>query len=412
MKCKTHDYKCVNLETESWFDHEYYYKDYELDQEIVYDVGFTTDMLRAKRIQLFPTYHQRKILMQWIGISRWVYNHSVAYAKVHGAYTNKRRFRDNVKTNLPEALLRYCKESKMPQRIIVETIMDVSKAYKTAFANKAAGNIDKFRLRFRKKNKPRQGFVVACDCFNKTRNAFATKALGDIKSSEPFPAKRRDSRLVYEHGNFYMHCPDKCMEKLVEGRKPECSLDPGLCTFQTLYDGDNCMKFGNRPEQEIVKLLKKIHKTKHRESEARIRRYHRRLYDRIRHLVDDLHWKTALFLVTHYDNILLGNLSTKSVVSRKLKLPKKCKDPMLLLRHYVFQQRLAAKAEQYGATMSVVDESYTSKTCSDCFKIKNNLGGSRAFKCSCGFVWDRDFNGARNIMQKQHGAPIKVYKKK
>jgi hypothetical protein len=44
-----------------------------------------------------------------------------------------------------------------------------------------------------------------------------------------------------------------------------------------------------------------------------------------------------------------------------------------------------------------VNEAYTSKTMSQCGKIKKNLGGSKTI--SDGFIKvDRDVNGARNIM--------------
>ena len=47
------------------------------------------------------------------------------------------------------------------------------------------------------------------------------------------------------------------------------------------------------------------------------------------------------------------------------------------------------------------DESYTSKMCGMCDTIKHNLGGSKLFNCdNCGYVVDRDVNGARNIFRK------------
>jgi putative transposase len=46
-----------------------------------------------------------------------------------------------------------------------------------------------------------------------------------------------------------------------------------------------------------------------------------------------------------------------------------------------------------------IDEAYTSKTCSNCGFMNDNLGASKIFKCNiCELKIDRDCNGARNIM--------------
>ncbi len=45
------------------------------------------------------------------------------------------------------------------------------------------------------------------------------------------------------------------------------------------------------------------------------------------------------------------------------------------------------------------NESYTSKTCTNCGHVHQNLGGCKVYKCpECGLMMARDINGARNIM--------------
>ena len=49
-------------------------------------------------------------------------------------------------------------------------------------------------------------------------------------------------------------------------------------------------------------------------------------------------------------------------------------------------------------------EYWTSKTCGCCGKLNKALKGSSVFRCiseKCGFVADRDLNGARNILLRQ-----------
>jgi putative transposase len=57
------------------------------------------------------------------------------------------------------------------------------------------------------------------------------------------------------------------------------------------------------------------------------------------------------------------------------------------------------KCEEFGTTLRVVDESYTTKTCGDCGR-HNEVGSLKIIRCRCGFVIDRDLTGARNIMIK------------
>ncbi|OWY95916.1 LOW QUALITY PROTEIN: Oxidoreductase, partial [Phytophthora megakarya] len=67
--------------------------------------------------------------------------------------------------------------------------------------------------------------------------------------------------------------------------------------------------------------------------------------------------------------------------------------------------RQDAPKVQVGARVRMAGrEEYTSKTCSGCGVISNNLGGSEAFRCSsCRAVFDRDVNAARNIFHKIMG---------
>ena len=129
-------------------------------------------------------------------------------------------------------------------------------------------------------------------------------------------------------------------------------------------------------------------------------------YQKIQNLRDELHWKTALELVRSYDKILIGSMSTKSIVSKKKTLNKRSKQLAYSLGHYLFKCRLESKAEEYGAKVVVVNEAYTSKTCGKCSNINPNLGGNKTFSCprsNCNYTIDRDVNGARNISLKHFG---------
>lgn len=118
----------------------------------------------------------------------------------------------------------------------------------------------------------------------------------------------------------------------------------------------------------------------------------------MRNIRDNMHWKTALNLARGFDRILLGSMSTKSIVKCQGNLHKSVKSVAYMLSHYLFKERLIAKAEQYGSEVIIVDEAWTSKTCGGCSRVNHNLGAKKHFNCEyCNFSYGRDYNGARNI---------------
>ena len=68
-------------------------------------------------------------------------------------------------------------------------------------------------------------------------------------------------------------------------------------------------------------------------------------------------------------------------------------------KFYEFRTKLQAKCNENGSELRVVDRWYpSSKTCHCCGTVKKDLKLSdRIFKCSCGYVEDRDFNAALNL---------------
>jgi putative transposase len=190
-----------------------------------------------------------------------------------------------------------------------------------------------------------------------------------------------------------------------------CSLDPGVCTFQTIYcDDGTTHKIGNNVTRKLSVLLKKLEKknttknvtdsSNERKKKEAKNRFKRRIRRKIKNMVDDLHWKTANSVCKLAGNVLIGNMSTSSILAdQKYRGDKKL---LQTLSHFTFRQRLQAKCAEYGVKFTLVNESYTSKTCGVCGRLHGNLGGNREFKCpSCNFTIDRDVNGARNIMIKQ-----------
>ena len=70
-----------------------------------------------------------------------------------------------------------------------------------------------------------------------------------------------------------------------------------------------------------------------------------------------------------------------------------------VMNSHEFRQKLISKARKHGKLVPIVDEAYTSKTCSGCGWQHPSLGGVKVYRCrQCGLVVGRDVNGARNIL--------------
>jgi putative transposase len=172
------------------------------------------------------------------------------------------------------------------------------------------------------------------------------------------------------------------------------SLDPGIRKFMVGYDPSGlCIFIGDRAATKLTKLLLEIDKLK---SEGKSCHKQQRY---IKNLISELHWKTASFLVENYDLILLPDFRVQQMVKGK-KLSPMVKRLMMQFSFYKFKEKLTYKCDTYGKQLLIVNESYTSCTCTNCGHI-NKVKGKEHLECEkCEIKIDRDAAGSRNILIK------------
>ena len=357
-------------------------------------------VLRCKRVRIKPTPKQRNLLKKWIHFYRIVYNKTVNFLK-NNEITSFYNLRKIIKNSFSHSFKKAIKKIKIPSHTIDNAIHDVLKALKTAKTLKRKGLIKSFILRYKKNRKPKQTLTLEASCFSKNHPTFCIRALGRIiPGFKPFIGKARDSKLQYDNrsGEFWLFMPFEKETKELHGRKI-CALDPGIRTFQTGYNKEKCFEL-ELPMSKIMNLKKSIEKKAQCKHKKWYKKFERRKYDKIKHIVEDNHWKIANLLVKNYETIIIGKLSTRSIVSKDGNLNKDNRSLAMLCSHYTFRQRLITKAEEFNAKVIELDESMTTKTCGNC-GIRNDPKKSKTYHCnSCNFTWGRDFNAARNIMIK------------
>lgn len=211
-------------------------------------------------------------------------------------------------------------------------------------------------------------------------------------------------KIIFKRNSarFYLIIPTPINEK----SKPErelISLDPGVRSFLTFYDLNSYGSIGEKTSIRLKRLHKHIDRLQSKIDDKKTKFFKRqniikakrRLHERIKNIVKDLHYKTCNFL-TKYKYVLLPKFDTRSMVP---KLNKYTRRSLLELSHFQFMLRLIFKAQETGTKVLICNESYTSKTCTNCGKINEKLGKSKVFDCdSCKLNIDRDYNSARNIM--------------
>ena len=129
----------------------------------------------------------------------------------------------------------------------------------------------------------------------------------------------------------------------------------------------------------------------------------RAIYAKIRNRRKDAAHKFSRRLVDDYGAVYVGDVSS-------LKLAKTRMAKSVLDAGWgQLKTMLEYKCDRAGIVFKVVDERYTTQTCSSCGGLprsrpKGIAGlGIRVWTCECGVTHDRDINAARNILAAGHG---------
>jgi putative transposase len=349
----------------------------------------------ARKIRIYPEPKLAHTWSHWLAGCRFVYNRAIEFLK-EGWTGTSYELEKIVLNNLPEWL------ETVPRHPKANAVQDAYDAFKQA---KKQGGVAKFRS-CRQPNQTIK-FKVG-DYLNNSWFPRLTKGLKFLCQQEYPTNCSYGTQLVRDRGRWFAIFPFFQEESFCVESSKVISLDPGVRTFLTGYDGENILEFGLGDIKRIFrlcfhldKLIGRFSATEIRSKQRRsLRRASFRVRNKIRNLVDELHHQVAHYLVSNYKVIFLPTFETKQMACKATrKINRKTARNLLTLGHYRFKQTLKTMAQKSGVIVVDVNESYTSKTCGKCGTIKQNLGGAEVYKCSsCGYRANRDWNGARNIM--------------
>lgn len=354
-------------------------------------------MTKSRKIRLYPTAQQRTIFRKWLGTARYVYNQTLSYLKT---LTDQRPSWMQIAT---ETILPALPEwaAEIPFQIRKMAVKEACEAYTAAkLKYKRAGEFSE--LRYKSRKAPRQTCFIPKSAV-KPRGIYYTIA-GDMHYGEALPEAWLDCELSYQQGRWYVCVPFQTTVKAGDNQARIVALDPGVRTFITFFSPDMAGVLGYHDFGRLVRLchylddlISRRSLSRNKKQRYRMKKAENRLRWKIRDLRDELHAKTARFLVDSFDIILIPTFETSPMAKRESrKLRSKTVRALLTWAHYTFKQRLKAVALEAGKQVIEVNEAYTSRTCSWSGEIVK-VGSSEYIRGADGITMHRDVNGARGI---------------
>ena len=379
---------------------------------------------KSRKIRIYPDRQQKAKLKLWLDAARFTYNRTIELLNSEGApKASWLGVKKDILTRLPDWT------KPVPYEVKSNAVRDaclavsaVKKFNKQLKADKNSGlrkEEDFAKAHFRSRRDDSQTIFIHASALSH-RGVYHT-LLGELKKREPIPHAHGDAKLTLRHHQYHLSVPFKKMgphlsESNLRSQAPEqvrvrvVALDPGVRNFITWFSEDGCGKLGQEDFGRIQRLCQHQDKLLSRAAQApskrrrNMRRAAERMTVRIQNLINELHHKTARFLVDNFDVILLPDFKTSGMVTRsQRRIRSKTVRNLLSFAHHRFRNFLKHKASENGRTVLIVNEAYTSKTVSWTGEINHKLGGRRTVRSSDGRRMDRDHNGARGIFLRALG---------
>ncbi|HDD43692.1 MAG TPA: hypothetical protein ENG63_02365, partial [Candidatus Desulfofervidus auxilii] len=192
-------------------------------------------------------------------------------------------------------------------------------------------------------------------------------------------------------------------------------LDVGLRNTITLSNGEKfvlnkkaIMKTALKIEklQSVIDKKKNINKKRGVKNSKRLLKLQLRklkLFKKIENIKDDFYHKAVNHILNSHEYVVVEDLNLNGLREKKTENKKRDRAIHKELQYISlsrFFEILKYKAEEKNCKIIKVNPFNTSKQCSNCKWIDENLKLSdKIFKCkNCGMILDRDINAAKNIL--------------
>ncbi len=387
-------------------------------------------MKRAYKIEINPTDEQKSKIHQTIGVSRFIYNFYIAHNKeiyeregkfVSGMDFSKWLNNEYIPNNQDKKWIK-----EVSSKATKQAIMNGDKAFKDFF--KGTKGFPKFKKR---KNQDVKAYFPKNNKTDWTieRHRVKIPTLGWIRLKEfgyiPVNSIVKSGTVSQKADRYYVSILVKERDikisnsnigiKISNTNNEGVGIDLGIKYFAICSNGN---KFKNINKTSTVK---KVEKTLKREQRKLSRKYEslkirnkniregratsqniqkqivkvQKLHQRLRNIRTDYLNKTVFSIVKQKPSyITIEDLAVSNMMKNK-----HLSKAIASQKFFEFKTKLMSKCKQNDVELRIVDRFYpSSKTCSQCGKIKKDLKlSNRIYKCNCGLDIDRDLNASINL---------------
>nr|WP_150543029.1 RNA-guided endonuclease TnpB family protein [Clostridium perfringens] len=385
---------------------------------------------RAYKIEINPTDEQKCKIHRTIGVSRFVYNFYIARNKevyekegkfVSGMDFSKWLNNEYIPNNQE---MKWIKE--VSSKSTKQAIMNANKAFRDFF--KKAKGFPRFK---KKKNQDVKAYFPKNNKTDWTleRHRVKIPTLGWVRLKEfgyiPKNSVVKSGTVSQKADRYYVSILVEEIDiktsnsnidiKIFNHNNEGIGIDLGIKDFAICSNGN---KFKNINKTSTVKKIEKKLKREQRKlsrkyeslkirnkniKEGRATRQNiqkqvvkvQRLHQRLANIRTDYINKTVFSIVKQKPSyITIEDLAVSNIMKNK-----HLSKAIASQKFFEFKTKLMSKCKQNDVELRIVDRFYpSSKTCSNCGRIKKDLKLSdRVYKCSCGFVIDRDLNASINL---------------
>nr|WP_142711503.1 RNA-guided endonuclease TnpB family protein [Clostridium perfringens] len=385
---------------------------------------------KAYKIEINPTDEQKSKIHRTIGVSRFVYNFYIAYNKEiyerEGKFVSGMDFskwlNNEYITNNQE--MKWIKE--VSSKATKQAIMNGDKAFRDFF--KKAKGFPRFK---KKKNQDVKAYFPKNNKTDWTieRHRVKIPTLGWVRLKEfgyiPINSIVKSGTVSQKADRYYVSIlvEETDIEisngnigmKIFNNNNEGIGIDLGIKEFAVCSDGikfkninktSTVKKVEKKLKKEQRKLSRKYESLKTRNKNIREGRATsqniqkqvikvQKLHQRLRNIRTDYINKTVFSIVKQKPSyIIIEDLAVSNMMKNK-----HLSKAIASQKFFEFKVKLISKCKQNNIELRIVDRFYpSSKTCSQCGKIKKDLKLSdRIYKCDCGFTIDRDLNASINL---------------
>ncbi|MEN4069162.1 MAG: RNA-guided endonuclease TnpB family protein [Methanobacterium sp.] len=356
-------------------------------------------MTKSYKYRIYPNKEQQDILEFNMGSARFVFNHvKVMYelyrkqAIEYGlkpVYANRKLF-NNILNDLKKHHP-FLKE--VNSTVLQKAYDDLISAYKMV------GKANHGWVKFKSRKNPVQSFrTLNAKIVEGKLKLPKIKSLISMKYSRKVRGDILTATISRNNSNQYFvsfnvkNSPVKALKKTNQ----KVGIDLGLKNLATFSNGFKTGKIHLKEVDNKIRRYNQIISKKVKDgcNWLKAKTKLNQLYQKKKNIINDFLHKTTTQIVQEFDKIYIGNVNNQLGLKNK-HLARATADQ----HWFEFKRQLQYKSDWYDKHFRVVNEKYTSKTCSNCGYVTEVLDlNIRRWICpKCNIEHDRDINAARNM---------------